>query len=393
MAERQRSLEWPIGNDRSAAKHRPFVGGHVDYAMPDKRLRERIAFEAARLLFDRQESDYLPAKRKAARSLGARFRPRDLPSTREIRDQLERIADVVSSDNVIADRRSMLLLSLRILRRLTLYQPELIVDLADGPIDADSSVRIDIFANDPQKVLVLLAEDGIAGELQPVRSGGAADHATYSPIELATEIPAKLRVFPASAFSDRPMNVPRLTVNDVENALRVDDPESDIDAEIEGLERQSDRFEMYQYMLEALEEVRQSPTYHPEGDALYHSLQVFELAVLERPYDEEFLTAALLHDVGKIQGIKDHVASSLSMLDGLVTHRTAWLIAEMPTAQGLLRKELPASDRKRLEASDDFEDVMLLGKLDQAGRKPGAETRTAAEAVDYLRDLESGAMW
>jgi len=41
--------------------------------------------------------------------------------------------------------------------------------------------------------------------------------------------------------------------------------------------------------------VEQPPQYHPEGDALYHSLQVFELAREARPYDEEFLLAALLH--------------------------------------------------------------------------------------------------
>ena len=41
------------------------------------------------------------------------------------------------------------------------------------------------------------------------------------------------------------------------------------------------------------------PTIHPKGDALYHSLQVYDLACDEMPYDEEFLLAALLHDVGK----------------------------------------------------------------------------------------------
>jgi hypothetical protein len=31
-------------------------------------------------------------------------------------------------------------------------------------------------------------------------------------------------------------------------------------------------------LLEALDGVAQSPRYHPEGDALFHSLQVFDLA-------------------------------------------------------------------------------------------------------------------
>ena len=51
--------------------------------------------------------------------------------------------------------------------------------------------------------------------------------------------------------------------------------------------------------LAAGERARSRRKYHPEGDVLYHSLQVFELARDELPYDEEFLLAALLHDVGK----------------------------------------------------------------------------------------------
>jgi hypothetical protein len=56
---------------------------------------------------------------------------------------------------------------------------------------------------------------------------------------------------------------------------------------------------VYEILLLPLENVKEAPRYHPEGDALYHILQVFELARSEPPYDEEFLLAALLHDVGK----------------------------------------------------------------------------------------------
>src|SRR5437773_10933198 len=62
------------------------------------------------------------------------------------------------------------------------------------------------------------------------------------------------------------------------------------------------------------------------SDVLYHLLQVFELARDERPWDEEFLLAALLHDVGKGIDPHDHVAAALQVLDGLITPRTAWLI-------------------------------------------------------------------
>ena len=60
-----------------------------------------------------------------------------------------------------------------------------------------------------------------------------------------------------------------------------------------------------------LENVKESPKYHPEGDALYHSLQVFDLACDALPYDEEFLLAALLHDVGKGIDRSDHVLAGL----------------------------------------------------------------------------------
>src|SRR5262249_21290990 len=57
-------------------------------------------------------------------------------------------------------------------------------------------------------------------------------------------------------------------------------------------------FAIYKIRPEPLEEVKQNPKQPPEGDALFHSLQVFHLARDIRPYDEEFLLAALLHDVG-----------------------------------------------------------------------------------------------
>ena len=141
-------------------------------------------------------------------------------------------------------------------------------------------------------------------------------------------------------------------------------------------------------LLLPLEEVKQSPRYHPEGDVLYHSLQVFELARDQRPYDEEFLLAALLHDIGKGIDPADHVAAGLAALDGLITDRTRFLIENHMLAHDYQTGKLPPKARRRLEASPDFEDLLLLREVDDAGRVPGAAVGTVDEALDYLKELE-----
>jgi hypothetical protein len=150
----------------------------------------------------------------------------------------------------------------------------------------------------------------------------------------------------------------------------------------------NDPYPLFRIFLLALEAVKQPPEGHPEGDALYHTLQVFELAREARPYDEELLLAALLHDVGKAIDSDDHVGAGLKALDGLITDRTRFLIANHTDAQDYRTGELPAKRRDRLRASPDFDDVLLLSELDRAGRVPGAAVGTVDEAIQYLRELE-----
>ena len=138
------------------------------------------------------------------------------------------------------------------------------------------------------------------------------------------------------------------------------------------MEDQIDPFLLFRMLLEPLEGVKQSAKYHPEGDALYHSLQVFELAREERPYDEEFLLAALLHDVGKAIDPSDHVEAALQALEGAITERTAWLIAHHMEAHALRTGTLGVKARTRLQQSEYYDDLMLLSELDRNGRVRGA---------------------
>ena len=93
--------------------------------------------------------------------------------------------------------------------------------------------------------------------------------------------------------------IERASIRELEEFLATEYPDLDLDGELRAAEEATDPYPVYRMLLLPLENVSGSPVYHPEGDVLYHSLQVFEQARDRRPYDEEFLLAALLHDVGK----------------------------------------------------------------------------------------------
>ena len=236
------------------------------------RLRRRVAFEAARLLYAREETQYGRAKMKAVRQLVAgQMEPDDLPCNREIRGCISAIART--------DRASR------------------------------------------ERLLIQIHADRALG---------------------------------------RPTEAGESTV---------------------------DRFRAYELLLLPLEHVMQSPEDHPEGDVLYHSLQVFELARRKLPYDEEFLLAALLHDVGKAIDRRDHIAAGLEAVADAVSPRTAWLIEHHVAAQLLRDGSLGVRSRRRLEAAENFDELMLLADCDRQGRVVGMDVPDVQDALRYVCDL------
>ena len=147
------------------------------------------------------------------------------------------------------------------------------------------------------------------------------------------------------------------------------------------------RFAGYADLLRPLALVSQDPLRHPEGDALYHSLQVFALACERLPYDEEFLTAALLHDVGKAIERRNHIVAGLTALEGLVTPRTAWLIEQLPAAQEMAGGNLGSRARQRLTSAPDSEEVTLLAECDRAGRERGVIVPDLEDTLEHLEQM------
>jgi HD superfamily phosphodiesterase len=148
-----------------------------------------------------------------------------------------------------------------------------------------------------------------------------------------------------------------------------------------------DRFQLYESLLLPLENVKQNPKYHPEGDVLYHSLQVFDLARDQLPYDEEFLLAALLHDVGKGIDPRSHISAGLEALGGFITPRIHWLIENHMAAHEILDGTIGHRAKLRLQEHESYEELVLLGKCDRAGRQRGVMTSRLEDAIEFLREL------
>jgi exopolyphosphatase/pppGpp-phosphohydrolase len=119
-------------------------------------------------------------------------------------------------------------------------------------------------------------------------------------------------------------------------------------------------------LLLALDGIRQDPAYHPEGDALFHSLQVFDLA-RAATNDRALWAAALLHDVGKAIDSSNHDEVGADLLSDIVSPRIVWLVRHH---LDLLKN--PRMTKRRLRGSRALIDLQHLRRWDVGGRSPHA---------------------
>lgn len=362
--------------------------------MANEKLRRQIAWEAARLMYQRQESEYYCAKLKAARRICRGWvKPADLPSNAEIRDEIQRLAWLIEGDRRTANLCDMRLEALRMMHILRNFRPRLIGSVMTGHIRHGSDIDLHVFSDSIEAVTGALDAHGMVYDVLRKRVQKHGEERIYTHVHVQERFAFELTVYAANLAhyvfksSVTGKAIERASIAELEQLLTREYPDMNLAEALVEVEHKVDRFQVFEALLLPLENVKQSPKYHPEGDALYHSLQVFDLACDELPYDEEFLLAALLHDVGKAIDLHDHVAAGLEALDGLVTERTHWLIEHHMQGHQALDGTLGARARRRLKQSDDYEELLLLSRCDREGRQPGVEAPELEEAVAYLREL------
>ncbi len=363
--------------------------------MNGSKLRRQIAWEAARLMYSREVSEYYTAKQKAARQICQGWvKPADLPSNVEIRDQIQLLARLFEGETRTDNLLAMRLAALALMRRLSPFRPRLIGSVLTGHVRQGSDIDIHIFSDTTEAVTHLLDQDGLSYVVERKQVLKHGEERIFTHIHLTDRFPFELTLYPTKqvhyAFKSSITGkaIERASIAELEQFLVSEYAGLDLNAAVDDAANQIDRFQLYESLLLPLENVKQPLKYHPEGDALYHSLQVFDQARDRLAYDEEFLTAALLHDIGKAIAPTAHEAAALEALEGFITERTAWLIEHHMLAHQLADGTLGARARRRLEQSEYFEDLVALGECDRAGRQPGVEAPELDEAIAYLRDLQ-----
>jgi hypothetical protein len=270
------------------------------------------------------------AKLKAARRIAkGDFKPGDLPSNREIGDQIQSWACLHEGKRRTENLRDMRLEALRMMRILRLFRPRLIGSALTGHVRRGSDIDLHLFSDSIEAVAAVLDEEGLSYEVERKRVRKQGEERVFVHIHIDDRFPFELTIYASDKAhyvfksSITGKAIERASIAELEQLLAREYPDVSLEQSVLEAESRVDRFQIYEMLLLPLENVKEDPKYHPEGDALYHSLQVFDHARAEFPYDEEFLLAALLHDVGKAIDRHDHVAAGLEALAGHITPRIA----------------------------------------------------------------------
>ena len=167
--------------------------------MTQSKLRRQIAFEAAQLMYQRQESEYYRAKMKAAKRICRGWvKPADLPSNAEIRDQVQMLARTFEGDARTDRLLEMRLEALRMMRTLGNFRPRLIGSVLTGHIRQGSDIDLHVFAESSAPVAAALDFEGIVYDIEKKKVRKHGEETIYTHIHVQDRFTVELTIYPVS---------------------------------------------------------------------------------------------------------------------------------------------------------------------------------------------------
>ncbi|MDG6223167.1 MAG: DUF4269 domain-containing protein [Candidatus Bathyarchaeota archaeon] len=158
-----------------------------------KMLRNRVAQEAALLLYTSQEKEYKQAKQRASATLGIRM----LPSNLEVAKEL----DIIAEENEGPQRKELILRmrkeAKQIMEALADFNPLLVGSVWRGTARKNSDIDVHVFAHDHKEVLEQLQKHSykiIRSERRSVTKEGSKTSSVHIQVVLESGDTAEIVV-------------------------------------------------------------------------------------------------------------------------------------------------------------------------------------------------------
>src|SRR5262245_58961727 len=228
--------------------------------MANVKLRQAIALEAARLMYERIESEYYTAKRKAARRLcRGNVKPSDLPSNSEIRDQIQVFARIHEGEKRTAHLLDMRLEALRLMRMLRPFRPRLIGSVMTGHVRKGSDIDIHIFTDTVGLVTDTLEREGFQFDVERKQITKFQEARVFTHIHIYDRFNLELTVYDEdkahfvfrSSVTGKPIE--RASIRELEELLKREYPGIDLDGEVQAAEAAVDPYQIFRMLLLPLE--------------------------------------------------------------------------------------------------------------------------------------------
>lgn len=163
-------------------------------------MREQLAQQAAKLMFDSNITDFAFAKRKAARQLGA-VDTQHLPSNEEIEAALYSYRALFQHDDHPQNLRLLRQEALAAMQQLASFHPYLTGSVLSGNAGPDSDINLTLFSDDSKAVLLFLLKHELEfadGEWR-LKVGGREETVPNYTLSSEAGTPIHLIVLPENA--------------------------------------------------------------------------------------------------------------------------------------------------------------------------------------------------
>src|SRR5260370_4875586 len=229
--------------------------------MANVKLRQAIALEAARLMYERAESEYYTAKRKAAKRLCRQtVKPADLPSNAEIRDQIQVFARIHEGEKRTEHLREMRLEALRLMRLLRAFRPRLIGSVMTGHVRKGSDIDIHVFTDGVGLITDLLETEGYQFDVERKQIVKFGEARVFTHIHIHDRFNFELTVYAEDKAhyvfksSITGKAIERASIRELEELLQQEYPDLDLEGHLAEAAERADPYAIFRILLLPLKE-------------------------------------------------------------------------------------------------------------------------------------------